>query len=173
MEFMWAHHPAFGWPFLEEGCHINLPPCEVVVLGSEVPSTSRLVEQQSEWPCVKGQNGMIVDLSQMPGPEAKAHDLAFLRGFAQGKYSLTNPISGLSFHLGWQNKVFPYLWYWQVTRGAFGYPWYGTTYNLALEPHSSLFPMLQRAIEQRHTIKLDPAAELSTELEASISQAGK
>jgi hypothetical protein len=173
MEFMWAHHPAFGWPFLEEGCHINLPPCEVVVLGSEVPSTSRLVEQQSEWPCVKGKNGMIVDLSQMPGPEAKAHDLAFLRGFAQGKYSLTNPISGLSFHLGWQNKVFPYLWYWQVTRGAFGYPWYGTTYNLALEPHSSLFPMLQRAIEQRHTIKLDPAAELSTELEASISQAGK
>jgi hypothetical protein len=50
-------------------------------------------------------------------------------------------------------------------------PWYGTTYTLALEPHSSLFPMLQRAIEQRHTIKLDPAAELSTEHEAFISQA--
>jgi hypothetical protein len=23
MEFMWAHHPAFGWPFLEEGCQIE------------------------------------------------------------------------------------------------------------------------------------------------------
>jgi len=51
--------------------------------------------------------------------------------------------------------------------------WYGTNYNLALEPQSSLFPMLQRAIEQRHTLKLEPVAELSTELEASISQAGK
>jgi hypothetical protein len=48
-----------------------------------------------------------------------------------------------------------------------------TTYNLALEPHSSLFPTLQRAIEQRHTLKLDPAAERSTELESSISQAAK
>jgi hypothetical protein len=173
MEFMWAHHPAFGWPFLEEGCQIDLPPCEVVVLGSEAPSTSRLVEQQAEWPHVKGKSGSIVDLSRMPAPEAKAHDLAFLRGFAPGTYSITNPGSGLSFRLAWENKVFPYLWYWQVTRGAFGYPWYGTTYNLALEPHSSLFPMLQRAIEQRHTIKLDAGVELSTELEASISHAGR
>jgi galactose mutarotase-like enzyme len=170
LEFMWAHHPAFGWPFLEEGCRIDLPPCEVIVLGSEAPSTSRLVEQDSEWPQVRGKNGKMVDLSQMPGPEAKAHDLAFLRGFAQGKYSIANPRSDLSFQLTWENKVFPYLWYWQVTRGAFGYPWYGNTYNLALEPHSSLFPMLERAIEQHHTIKLDAGIELSTELEASISQ---
>ena len=34
-------------------------------------------------------------------------------------------------------------------------------------------PMLGWAIEQRRTLKLDPAAELSTELEASILQAGK
>ena len=115
----------------------------------------------------------MVDLSRMPGPEAKAHDLAFLRGLEHGKYSITNPRSGLSFGLSWENRIFSYLWYWQVTRGAFGYPWFGTTYNLALEPHSSLFPMLQRAIEQRHTIKLDAAAELSTELEACISTSGK
>ena len=93
------------------------------------------------------------------------------RGFKEGRYSITNHRSGLSFHLSWQNKVFPYLWYWQVTRGAFGYPWYGTTYNLALEPHSSLFPMLQRAIDQGHALKLGPDAELSTELEAAISLA--
>jgi hypothetical protein len=170
MEFMWAHHPTFGWPFLEEGCQIELPPCEVVVLASETPSTSRLLEQEGQWPRVKGKNGTTVDLSQMPGPETKAHDLAFLRGFPEGKYAVRNPRSSLSFCLSWQNKVFPYLWYWQVTRGAFGYPWYGTTYNLALEPHSSLLPMLQRAIEQRHTIKIDAGAELSTELEASVSQ---
>jgi galactose mutarotase-like enzyme len=172
IEFMWAHHPAFGWPFLEEGCQIELPPCEVVVLGSELPATSRLIEQESEWPNVKGKDGAILDLSQMPGPETKAHDLAFMRGLPEGRYSIRNPRSRISFHLVWQNKIFPYLWYWQVTRGAFGYPWYGTTYNLALEPHSSLFPMLQRAIEQHHTIKLDPMAEICTELEASISQVG-
>ncbi len=171
VEFMWAHHPAFGWPFLEEGCRIELPTCEVVVLGSETPPTSRLIEQEGKWPRLKGRNGAVVDLSQMPAPETKAHDLAFLRGFGEGRYSIKNPRSGLSFHLSWQSKVFPYLWYWQVTRGAFGYPWYGSTYNLALEPHSSLFPMLPRAIEQGHTLKLGPGGELATELEASISRA--
>lgn len=134
MEFMWAHHPAFGWPFLEEGCRIDLPPCKVVVLASETPSTSRLVEQEGEWPRVEGKNGTVVDLSRMPAPETKAHDLAFLRGFNEGRYSITNSRLGLNFWLSWQREVFPNLWFWQVTRGAFGYPWYGTTYNLALEP---------------------------------------
>jgi len=171
MEFMWAHHPAFGWPFLEEGCQIELPPCEVVVLASELPPTSRLVEQKADWPRAKGKDGAVVDLSRMPGPESKAHDLAFLRGLAERRYSIKNPRSRWTFHLSWQSKIFPYLWYWQVTRGAFGYPWYGSTYNLALEPHSCLSPMLQRAIEQGFALKLGPAAELSTELEAAISQA--
>src|SRR5438552_17799785 len=100
----------------------------------------------------------------MPGPEAKAHDLAFLRGFKEGRYSITNHRAGLSFHLSWQNKVFPYLSYWQVTRGAFGYAWYGTTYNLPLEPHSSLFPMLQRVIALEPALNLGPDAELATVL---------
>ena len=65
VEFMWAHHPAFGWPFLEEGCRIELPTCEVVVLGSETPPTSRLIEQEGKWPRLKGRNGAVVDLSQM------------------------------------------------------------------------------------------------------------
>ena len=67
----------------------------------------------------------------MPAPETKAHDLAFLRGFGEGRYSIKNPRSGLSFHLSWQSKVFPYLWYWQVTRGAFGYPSRDTRSNSA------------------------------------------
>jgi hypothetical protein len=168
LEFMWAHHPAFGWPFLDEHCEVILPQCEVVTLAAEIPGTSRLVEQVGAWPRVKGRQGETVDLSQMPGPEQKAHDLAFLRGFAEGRYEIRNQSRGLSFHLRWPIQVFPYLWYWQVTRGAFGYPWYGTTYNLALEPHSSLFPMLPRALEQGHALKLGPGQELTAELEAAV-----
>ncbi len=169
MEFMWAHHPAFGWPFLEEGCEILMPACNAVVLNSENAPTTRLVEQQVPWPRLKGKNGATVDLSRMPGPEAKAHDLAFLRDFDRGWYSIRNPRLRLGFELSWQRQVFPYVWFWQVTRGAFGYPWYGTTYNLAMEPHSSLLPMLPRAVEQGTTLKLEPGAELMTELEAVIS----
>jgi len=168
LEFMWAHHPAFGWPFLDEHCEVVLPRCEVVTLASEIPATSRLVEQVGEWPRVQGKQAKVVDLSRMPGPEEKAHDLAFLRGFDEGRYKIRNQPRGLSFQMRWPIRTFPYLWYWQVTRGAFGYPWYGTTYNLALEPHSSLFPMLPRALELGHALKLGAGQELTVELEAAV-----
>jgi hypothetical protein len=168
LDFMWAHHPALGWPFLDENCRIILPRCEVVTLAAEIPATSRLVETVGEWPIVNGKEGQAVDLSRMPGPEQKAHDLAFLRGLDEGRYEIRNQARGLSFQLHWPIQTFPYLWYWQVTRGAFGYPWYGSTYNLALEPHSSLFPMMARALEQGHTLKLKAGEELTAELEASI-----
>jgi hypothetical protein len=168
MEFMWAHHPSFGWPFLDEHCEIRLPRCEIVTLGGEIPPTSRLVEQGSEWPIAKGKNGSAVDLSRMPPPEQKAHDLAFLRGFDEGFYEILNRPRGLGFRMRWPLQTFPFLWYWQVTRGAFGYPWYGTTYNLALEPHSSLFPMLPRALEQGHALRLPSRGEMKMELQAEV-----
>lgn len=168
MEFMWGHHPTFGWPFLEEGSEICLPDCNVIVPSSEIPATSRLVEQQAKWPYVKGKHGETVDLSIMPAPEMRAHDMVFLSGFTQSWYTIRNPRLRLEFRLCWDKSVFRYLWFWQVTRGAYGYPWYGTTYNLALEPHSSYPPLLPRAIDSGTQLRLEAGHELATELEAKI-----
>jgi hypothetical protein len=35
-------------------------------------------------------------------------------------------------------QIFPYLWFWQELRGSFGYPWYGNSYVMAIEPFSSI-----------------------------------
>ena len=40
--------------------------------------------------------------------------------------------------LVWPQKLFPYLWFWQELRGSFGYPWYGNSYVMAIEPFSSI-----------------------------------
>ena len=29
------------------------------------------------------------------------------------------------------------MWYWQSLGGGFGYPWYGRTYNVGIEPFTS------------------------------------
>ena len=107
LEFMWAHHPAFGWPFLDEHCEVVLPQCEVVTLAAEIPSTSRLVEQVGGWPRVKGRQGETVDLSQMPGPEQKAHDLAFLRGFAEGLTRYETSLAASASRCAGRFKSFP------------------------------------------------------------------
>ena len=169
MDFMWGHHPALGWPFLEEGCHIELPPCTVTVLGSECPPTTRLAPDQSApWPVLRGRQGESVDLSRMPGPETKTHDFVFLHGFPKGWYRVVNPRLGLGFRLSWPPEIFRCLWLWKVSRGAPGFPWYGTTYNLALEPHSSFPPMLPKALEKGAQLTLAPGAALEVELTAEI-----
>ncbi len=169
MDFMWGHHPALGWPFLDEYCQIELPPCTVTVRGSECAPTTRLAPDQSApWPLLRGLHGETVDLSKLPAPEARAHDFAFLHDFAEGWYRVKNPRLGLGFHMRWPRAVFGCLWLWQVSRGAAGFPWYGTTYNLALEPHSSFPPMLPKAIEQGRQLTLAPGASLEAELSAAI-----
>jgi hypothetical protein len=40
--------------------------------------------------------------------------------------------------MAWPLEVFSAPRYWQVYGGAYGAPWYGRTYNIALEPFSSL-----------------------------------
>ncbi len=168
LEFMWARIiPRSDVRFLDEPCEVVLPRCEVVTLAAGNPDYFTSGRASGQVATRERQAGTAIDLSGMPGPEPKAHDLAFLRGFDEGRYEIRNQ-RGLSFQMRLPIHIFPYLWYWQVTRGAVGYPWYGTTYNLALEPHSSLFPMLPRALEQGHVLKLGPGQELTAELEAAV-----
>ena len=42
--------------------------------------------------------------------------------------------------MAWDEKLFQYLWMWQVYGGHNDYPWYGRTYNVALEPFTSYPP---------------------------------
>ena len=42
----------------------------------------------------------------------------------------------VGFAVTYPTDVFEYLWYWR-SFGAWGYPWYGKTYNVGLEPCTS------------------------------------
>ena len=51
---------------------------------------------------------------------------------------MTSRKHGFGFGLAWTRDVFPYLWFWQELRGSFGYPWYGRSRVMAVEPFSSI-----------------------------------
>ena len=63
--------------------------------------------------------------------------------------------------------MFPYVWFWQVFGGGAGYPWYGRTYNCALEPWSGypLFGLLE-TIKDGSQKRLEPNASATTYLKA-------
>jgi hypothetical protein len=53
-----------------------------------------------------------------------------------------------------------------VYRGVEGYPWWGSTYNIALEPCVSL-PTLHRAVERGEALRLAPGESLDIQLAAT------
>lgn len=152
--FSWGHHPAFGWPFIDESCRVYLPQCQIRTIAEFTPATSRLKpDQVSDWPLAKGLNGEHVDLSRIPGPEAGASDMVFLEGITDGWFAVTNTAVGIGFAMRYPADVFKQLWYWQVYRGGRDYPWWNATYNIALEPCATL-PVLSHAAARGEALSL-------------------
>ena len=166
MEIMWGHHPAFGPPFLDDSCRIDLPPCRASTERMEPWKDGQLQFGASfDWPAAPLREGGVRDLSIIPGPAARTADLVFLSGFHEGWYGITNGRRGVGFGLRWDAGLFPYIWFWHVWGGMPGYPWYGLNYNCALEPWTS-WPDggLNRAIENGSAHKVGPNQTIETRM---------
>jgi galactose mutarotase-like enzyme len=166
VDFTWGHHPAFGWPFIDESCRVDLPDCRIRTFAEFTPANSRLKpEQETDWPLAEGHGGGKVDLSRIPGPEAAAQDMVFLQGLREGWYAITNTSKQVGFAMRYPAETFKQLWYWQVYRGGRDYPWWGATYNVALEPCATL-PILARAVERGEALRLGAGESREIELMA-------
>ena len=166
VDFTWGHHPAFGWPFIDESCRVDLPDCRIRTFAEFTPANSRLKpEQESDWPMAEASDGGKIDLSQIPGPDVAAQDMVFLQGFSDGWYAITNTAMRLGFAMRYPAEVFKQLWYWQVYRGGHDYPWWSATYNIALEPCATL-PILERAVERGEALRLGAGESREIELMA-------
>lgn len=164
VDFTWGHHPAFGWPFIDESCRVDLPPCRIRTFSEYSPANSRLkAEQSTEWPVAESSEGNYVDLSRIPGPDAEAQDMVFLEGINEGWYAVTNTSMKVGFAMRYPADVFKVLWYWQVYRGGRDYPWWSSTYNIALEPCASL-PVLSKAVERGEALRLSAGESREIEL---------
>lgn len=164
VDFTWGHHPAFGWPFIDESCRVDLPACRIRTFAEFTPANSRLkAEQESDWPMAEAIDGDLIDLSHIPGPEAAAQDMVFLQGLRDGWYAVTNTAKQVGFAMRYPADVFKQLWYWQVYRGGHNYPWWSATYNIALEPCATL-PILERAANSGESLNLSAGESREIEL---------
>lgn len=165
MELMWGHHPTVGSPFLDESCSIELNAKTGFTLKPEDFTTQRLpVDTRFSWPMAKGKQGMV-NLSKIPAQGSKTADMVYVTDFpSKARYEVHNCWKKLSYGMEWDSAVFPYLWMWLVCEGADGYPWYGRTYNLALEPWTSYSPNgLTGALENGSAMKMAANETVHTE----------
>jgi hypothetical protein len=167
VDFLWGHHPTFGWPLVDEGTRIYLPACDAVV-SMKTPAGTRLAPgQRHAWPMLQACDGSHIDLSVIPGPDAASHDFVRLEGLADGWFAIVNPSRRVGFALRWDRAVFPLLGLWQIWGGAADYPWYGLPHLLALEPVCEL-PSLAAAHAKGTALVLNGGQTLETTLEATV-----
>jgi galactose mutarotase-like enzyme len=171
VRFMWGHHPAWGGDLLEAGCRVELPGGRVHGYGIDLDRTSRLAATGSgDWPRMPGRAGGSVDLSLVPGPEARSHDVALITDLPDGWYALRNPRRGIGVAVRFPREVFRWLWMWQPYGGATAEPFSRGTYALALEPWTSP-PCLAKAVERGAEVRLAPGERLEAMLEVTVLDA--
>jgi len=166
IELMWGHHPTIGHPFLSDQCEI-VTTATRVRLSKEISFETQRLEPGSihSWPLTMNKD-KVIDFSKVPSREANCADLVYLSDFeGEASYEVINKELNLSFGMRWDKKLFNYLWMWQVCGGSYGYPWYGRTYNLALEPWTS-YPSegLEVAIKNGTSLKMKKHEIRSTQL---------
>lgn len=165
---IWGHHPAFGAPFLDENCVVEAPASKVEVLSYH-PNGLWQPGGDYDFPMVPNRRtGQLQDIRRVLPPDTRSVDVVFFKDLQDGWYRISNPRLGAGFGMSWDASLFKYLWMWQVYGGHTDYPWYGRTYNAALEPFTSYPPAgVPNAIKNGTALILKPNQVIETELVAS------
>lgn len=170
IDFMWGHHPCFGDPFISPGCIIDFKAGHIVSNPSSI-SGFPLVKPDEKgtlkaFPAI---NGGFVDLSKVLSPDAKVADLLYVKDLKENWFSITNTVKKIGIGYVFDKNIYKYLYFWFVYGGADGYPWYSSTYNIAIEPWSSYPGLgLVEAIKNKTSLKIMPGETKSSWLKTVV-----
>jgi hypothetical protein len=138
MPYMWGHHPAYGAPFLDENCRIDLDAKSIRADDVyDPPNNPMHVDRNYDWLHVE-RDGRKTDLSKVPPKSQPSACLGYLHSFKSGWYGITNTAMGFGFGLSWPVEVFPYAWLWRELSSSSGYPWYRAAHTMAIEPFTTI-----------------------------------
>jgi len=160
LPFSWLVHPAFSPAFAEPSAPLELHARWISVMGDA---------RTWDYPAFVDVDGIERDASLVPSAETKLDSTLVLGGLDAGRYSITNPALGLRFTLAWDKEVFPFLWYYR-SLGAEGYPFYGRSRFIALEPSTSRVSGLAAQVAADDARWLEADESLTTEMVATLSR---
>jgi Domain of unknown function (DUF4432) len=164
---MWGHHPAFGPPFLDDSCVVHAPAGAIDVLAYHENGLWEPGEDYA-FPMVPNRHtGEKEDVTCVLPPDTGSVDVIRLKNLSEGWYGLTSGKLEVGIGMAWDAEVFENLWMWQVYGGHHDYPWYGRTYNVALEPFTSWPPAgIKNAVDNGTARVMRPGEVIETDLVA-------
>ncbi|MCX6088930.1 MAG: hypothetical protein NTX88_00855 [Candidatus Atribacteria bacterium] len=131
------------------------------------------LNKEFTWPLIEDKQGRTVDLSQVMTPDKKIAYNIYLKNLQEGLYGITNLKKKVGIGFRWDVNIFKYLLMWSVYRGYYHFPFYGRTYNLALELYSAIPDNLDEVIRLHRELSLMPGEELKTRFFTTIYESGQ
>jgi len=174
-DFMWGHHPALGKPFLDENCVIDIPKGAVgQTYQADFSGNSPFAPNvEFEWPYAPDKNNNRIDLSRVMPPEKKTAFNIYIKNVREGWYGVTNLKKKIGFGLKWDVQLFKYMLLWSVYRGFYNSPFYGRTYNIALELYSAIPDSLDEVIPLGRSMVLQPLHEMKTKFSCILYESDR
>jgi hypothetical protein len=130
--FLWGHHPAFA-----AGAEtvLDIPADKVVVDADVVGDVVDLMPGATGlWPMVAGAGAADAALNAVPtGPTRR---LCYLPDVRAGWAAVRHLDTCQGIALAWDATTFPHVWLWEEVETS-GFPWYGRSRIVAIEPQST------------------------------------
>ncbi len=159
LPFSWLIHPTFSEEFASPGS-------KIFINGEKI---HRMTENPETWdfPFFIEPDGTKRDIRLIPQRDSSIDDTVVLSGISSGRYSILNPNIALKFTLEWPIEVFKYLWYYRNYNSQ-GYPYYGRSRFIALEPCTSLRSGLSSQVNNNDVLILKAGRAISVSLSAKV-----
>ncbi len=166
IDFAWLQHIAFGPPLVGPGMKLDLLAGECT---AGVYKQARLKPAVPfQWPNAPGLNGSTYDISNEP-PTYRCEDNIYA-AMKEPWYAVRNTRTGLTVGVAWDLKVLPSLWIW-YNYGALDYPWWGRSWNLGMEPCSSVTELgLNEYIEKKNALLLKQGESMRLRVTYSVAE---
>ena len=170
---MWGQHISFGPPFLTAKSRIILSGNpQVLPHSSQIDPGGRRLKDASEfnWPIGLDTQGSEIDFSFIPKRGTES-ELLYISKFESPAFRIESPETNLAIDYKWDEKIFPYLWYWQEFGKSTEYPWFGKNFNIGLEPFSS-YPTngISEAVKNNTALQFAPREKKEANSKLSISE---
>ena len=169
--YMWGHHPALGFPFLDENVRIRLRGTPKVTVPKEVAGTDDCpFDKGTEgyWPVIKDRNGKDFRLDRAYAAKDRMRAEYVISEMEEGRIDIVNEKKGLGFRMKYDCNVFKYVWIWGLYCGGPNYPWYGRTYTMGVEPQSTSPANFKAAQEAGVLPKIGPGETVSTYFDTEV-----
>lgn len=165
--YLWGHHVTFGSPFVCAATRMDLPPCRIFKLPEYDSEHSRIASMaEGTMERMMGKDGEPLDIRYFPADVCA--EMLFADGLESHWYNVFQEEIGLGFALGWDSRVFPYLWLWQENLATQREPFCGRVRSMALEPQSANVPVLSRAVQAGTAPVLAGGGSVETWLTAAL-----